>query len=147
MTWTTRIRFLAGQKIFLLASASRPALKPVQALSNGYRRPFLRGIKRPGREADHSLPSSAEVKKIWSYTSITPHVSMTWCLISSRNNFNFTFTDIKCMITHAVVHRANQHYRHRCVGKENIFFVFLYSRAICIKMLKIKFLHFNEGDC
>jgi hypothetical protein len=28
------------------------------------------GVKRPGREADHSPPSSAEVKNAWSYTSI-----------------------------------------------------------------------------
>jgi hypothetical protein len=29
-------------------------------------------VKRPGREADNSSPSSAEVKNAWSYTSITP---------------------------------------------------------------------------
>jgi hypothetical protein len=29
-------------------------------------------VKRPGREPDHSPPASAEVKKIWAYTS-TPH--------------------------------------------------------------------------
>jgi hypothetical protein len=27
------------------------------------------GVKRPGREADHSPPASAEVKKMWIYTS------------------------------------------------------------------------------
>jgi hypothetical protein len=27
------------------------------------------GVKRPGREDDHSPPTSAEVKKIWIYTS------------------------------------------------------------------------------
>jgi hypothetical protein len=27
------------------------------------------GINRPGREADHSPPSSAEVKNAWRYTS------------------------------------------------------------------------------
>ena len=30
------------------------------------------GVKRPRREADHSLPSSAEVKNQWSYTSVPP---------------------------------------------------------------------------
>jgi hypothetical protein len=30
------------------------------------------GVKRPGREADHSRPSSAEVKDAWSYTSTLP---------------------------------------------------------------------------
>jgi len=29
-------------------------------------------VKRPGREADHSPPSSAKVKDAWSYTSIPP---------------------------------------------------------------------------
>jgi hypothetical protein len=27
------------------------------------------GVKRPGREADHLPPTSAEVKKMWIYTS------------------------------------------------------------------------------
>jgi hypothetical protein len=27
------------------------------------------GEKRPGREADHSPPAGAEVKKVWIYTS------------------------------------------------------------------------------
>jgi hypothetical protein len=31
------------------------------------------GVKRQGREADHSPPTIAEVKKIWLYTSIPPY--------------------------------------------------------------------------
>jgi hypothetical protein len=27
------------------------------------------GVKRPGREGDHSTPASAEIKKTWVYTS------------------------------------------------------------------------------
>jgi hypothetical protein len=27
------------------------------------------GLKRPGREVDHSPPTSAEVKKMWIYTA------------------------------------------------------------------------------
>jgi hypothetical protein len=27
------------------------------------------GVKRPGREVDHSPPTSAEVKKMWIFTS------------------------------------------------------------------------------
>jgi hypothetical protein len=34
------------------------------------------GIKRPGREVDHSTPTSAEVKKMWIYTSTPPYVFM-----------------------------------------------------------------------
>jgi hypothetical protein len=33
---------------------------------------FPGGVKRPGREADHSPPSDAEVKNAWSYTSTAP---------------------------------------------------------------------------
>jgi hypothetical protein len=34
------------------------------------------GVKRPGLEADHSPPASAEVKKMWIYTSTPPYVFM-----------------------------------------------------------------------
>jgi hypothetical protein len=34
------------------------------------------GVKRPGREADHSPPASAEVKKTWIYTSAPPYAVM-----------------------------------------------------------------------
>jgi hypothetical protein len=34
------------------------------------------GVKRPGREADHSPPASAEVKKTWVYTFTPPYVFM-----------------------------------------------------------------------
>jgi hypothetical protein len=32
------------------------------------------GLKWQGREADHSPPTSAEVKKMWIYTSTPPYV-------------------------------------------------------------------------
>jgi hypothetical protein len=53
------------------------------------------GVKRLGHEADHSPPASAEVKKMWIYTS-TPHTP-SWRsaqLFKHRNNFTFTFTFI-----------------------------------------------------
>jgi hypothetical protein len=34
------------------------------------------GVNRRGREADHSPPPSAEVKKMWIYTSIPPYTFM-----------------------------------------------------------------------
>jgi hypothetical protein len=40
------------------------------------------GVKRQGREADHSTPASAEVKKMWFYTSTPPYAFMAYCLIS-----------------------------------------------------------------
>jgi hypothetical protein len=41
------------------------------------------GVKRPGRETDHSSPSSAEVKNAWSYTS-TPPIRLHGVVISYR---------------------------------------------------------------
>jgi hypothetical protein len=63
---------------------------PPSLLSGGYRGALSLGIKWPGREADHSPPSSAEVKNAWSYTS-TPsqYVFMAWCLFKHRDNFIF----------------------------------------------------------
>jgi len=56
-------------EIFLFTTAPRPALGPTQP-------PLQRipGVKRPGREADRSPPSSAEVKNAWLCTS-TPNTS------------------------------------------------------------------------
>jgi hypothetical protein len=34
------------------------------------------GVKLPEREADHSSPASAEVKKVWFYTSTAPYAFM-----------------------------------------------------------------------
>jgi hypothetical protein len=47
------------------------------------------GVKRPRREADHSPPSSAEVKNAWSYTSTPPYVFMAWYLLKHRYNYIF----------------------------------------------------------
>jgi hypothetical protein len=38
-------------------------------------------VKRQGREADHSPPSSAEVKNAWSYTSTPQYAFITWCSV------------------------------------------------------------------
>jgi hypothetical protein len=45
------------------------------------------GVKLQVREADHSPPTSVEVKKTWLYTSTPPYVFMAYCLV--RDNFTF----------------------------------------------------------
>jgi hypothetical protein len=52
---------------------------------------FSLGVKQPGREADNSPPSSAEVKNAWKYTSTPQYVFMAWCFVKHRDNFAFTF--------------------------------------------------------
>jgi hypothetical protein len=54
-------------------------------------------VKRPGREADYSFPSSAAVKNAWSYISTPTYVFMAWHLVKHRENFTchvaqFNFT-------------------------------------------------------
>jgi hypothetical protein len=48
---------------------------PPSLVSYRYRG-LLPGVKRPGREDNHSPPTSAEVKKMWIYTSTPPHAFM-----------------------------------------------------------------------
>jgi hypothetical protein len=54
--------------------SSRPALGSTQPPFQWVPEALSPGLKRQGREADHSPPTSAEVKKIWIYTS-TVHTS------------------------------------------------------------------------
>jgi hypothetical protein len=49
------------------------------------------GVKRPGREADHSHPSSAEVKKSWSYTSIPQYAFMVWCPVKAQGQLYVSY--------------------------------------------------------
>jgi len=58
--------------IFLFATASRPALVTTQSPIQWIRGALIPGLKRPEFEADHSTPSSAEIKNVWSYTSTPP---------------------------------------------------------------------------
>jgi hypothetical protein len=56
----------------------------------GTRGSFPGGVKWPGCETDHSPPSSAEVKKAWSYTTTTP-IRLHGVVLSSKwhsDNFN-----------------------------------------------------------
>jgi hypothetical protein len=56
-------------KNFHFSISSRPALGSTQPPIK-----WVPGVKRQGREADHSPPTSAEVKKMWIYTSTPPYV-------------------------------------------------------------------------
>jgi hypothetical protein len=72
--------------IFLFATASRPALGPTHPHPNTTEDSFP-GVRSPGREADHSLPSSSDVKNAGSYTFIQQYVFTAWCLVNYRDDF------------------------------------------------------------
>jgi hypothetical protein len=64
--WTVEVlRFDSrrGLGIFLFTTASRTTLEPIQPSIQWVPGSFSLGVKRPEREADHSPPSSAEVKE------------------------------------------------------------------------------------
>jgi hypothetical protein len=56
-------------KNFLFSKSSRPALRSTQPPIQWVPGALSPGVKWPRREVDHSPPTSAEVKKIWIYTS------------------------------------------------------------------------------
>jgi hypothetical protein len=56
----------------------------------------------PGGEADHSPPSSAEVKNVWSYTSTPQYVFMVWSLVKHRDILPFMNTVNLTPVVHPV---------------------------------------------
>jgi hypothetical protein len=70
------VRVPLGSSIF--SSPRRPdrLWGPPNLLSNGYWGLSPREVKRLGREADRSPPTSAEVKKMWIYTSTPQYAFM-----------------------------------------------------------------------
>jgi hypothetical protein len=59
----SRVRFPAGAGNFSLHHRVQTALGPTQPPIQWAPGAFSLGVKRPGREADHSPPSSAEVEE------------------------------------------------------------------------------------
>jgi hypothetical protein len=74
----SRVRFPAGAGNFFFTNESRTALGPTQPPIKWVPGALSLGLKRQGREADHSPPSSAEVKNAWSYISTLQYVFMAW---------------------------------------------------------------------
>jgi hypothetical protein len=70
-------------RIFLF-TMSRPALgltqPPIQWLLGA----LSLGVKWPGHEADHSIPSRAKVKNVWSHTSTPPYIFLMWYFVKHR---------------------------------------------------------------
>jgi hypothetical protein len=62
------------EKNFYISMSSRPALRPTQSSIQWIPAAVSPGVKRPRREADHSPPTSADIKKTWVYT-LLPHTS------------------------------------------------------------------------
>jgi hypothetical protein len=73
-----------GQGFIFSSLCPQRLWSPPSLLSNRYRGLFCWGVKQLGREADHSSPSSAEVKNAWSYTSTPQYAFMAWCSVKAQ---------------------------------------------------------------
>jgi hypothetical protein len=60
--WDSRVRFPPGLGIFIFTTVSRKALGTTQPPIQWVPGALSLRVKQPGREADHSPPSSAEVR-------------------------------------------------------------------------------------
>jgi hypothetical protein len=69
------VRVLVGSKFSLLHIVQTGSGAHSASYPMGIGGSFS-GIKRHWREADHSPPASAEVKKMWIYTSTPPYAFM-----------------------------------------------------------------------
>jgi hypothetical protein len=77
----SRVRFPAGAGNFSLHHRVQNGPGPTQPPTQWVPGALSLGVKRPGREVDHSPPSSAEVKNAWSYISTPQYAFMAWCSV------------------------------------------------------------------
>jgi len=75
MRWMSSIPSRGNDRIFLFAIASRPTLEPTHPPIQWVSGAIIPGIKQPVHEADHSPPSSAELKSEWNYNLHSPNMS------------------------------------------------------------------------
>jgi hypothetical protein len=80
----SRVRFPAGLGISLFTTVSRMALGPPQPPIQWVPGALSLEVKRPGREADHSPPPSAEVKECVELYLHPQYSFMAWCSVKAR---------------------------------------------------------------
>jgi hypothetical protein len=86
------------QGFFLFTTASRPALGPTHPPTLWVPRVLSPRAKWPGREANHSPPTRAEIKNAWNYTPTPPYFLMAWCLVKHRRFRIFTAMKIQVAV-------------------------------------------------
>jgi hypothetical protein len=82
--------------IFLFTTASRTALGPTQPPIQWAPGALFLGVKRPGREAGHSPPSSAEVRECVELYLHSPNTPSWRGAQLKKHRDNFTFSSLHC---------------------------------------------------
>jgi hypothetical protein len=87
-----------GKEISLFITVSRTALGPIQTPIQWVSGALSLGVKRPGREADHSRPPSAIVKNASSYTSTPQYAFTAWCSVKAEGQLymDCTRSEVTC---------------------------------------------------
>jgi hypothetical protein len=84
--------------VCMFTTASRTALGPTQPPFQRVPGALSLGVKRPGREADHSPPSNAEVEELRGAIPPLPQYAfIAWCLVKQRDNCTFYVCMYVCM--------------------------------------------------
>jgi hypothetical protein len=81
------------------------------------------GEKLQGREADHSPPASAEIKRMWIYTSTPPYAFMTWCLITYSQETTSEAVEETCIMRSFIIcsfHQLSLGYKDKEEEKDRI---------------------------
>jgi hypothetical protein len=82
-----------GVGIFPFTTASKPPLGPTQPPIQWVSGALSLGVKRPGREADHTRTSSAEVKECAELYLHPQYAFIAWCSIKARILTSFDLND------------------------------------------------------
>jgi hypothetical protein len=80
------VRVSGGTGNFSLHHRVQP---PIQWVTGAL--PLGRKLKRPDREANHSLPSSSEVKNAWNYNFTPQYAAVAWYSVKKKHRDDFTF--------------------------------------------------------
>jgi hypothetical protein len=111
---------------------SRPAQEPTRPPVQCVPKALIPRVKRPGRGADQSPPSSAKVKNAWSYASTPPYVFVVWCFVKPKDililplPYRYKYTAAKLLTMQTLL---SFHYRVKsvCIVMRHILYILRHS--------------------
>jgi hypothetical protein len=130
-----------GLGIFLFTTGSRTALGSTQPPIQWVPVALSPAVKRPGREADHSPPSSAEVKE-WVELYLHSPNTPSWRSAQSKHRDTFTFTNNAHWENPGICynrHEALQQVYTQFCNEQNINILLMWADRYLANTLQIKF--------